>query len=343
MYTQTRAGGPRDPRRAAELIRRLALEVPQRVVRVVGTNGKGTVTNMVAAGTAAAGYVTGRFLSPHVESFTERVAVNGVEVSPDQVKALVRRAHEASRSGGALDGLSDDLRPSFFEWTLALALTSFAAAQVDYAVMEAGVGGSLDATSAVVRSLPQGGPAAHAPGSSNIALVIITNVDLDHTETLGTTVRAIATEKAGAIEPGVPVVTGTAGAALEVVAGIARSRASPLYVDEHGAALFALPPGAAGTMPPTGTRAANARLAAAGLRLLGVPESAVTAGVNAAALPGRGERFSIRGTDVLLDGAHDPAAAARLLEEVEPGFVLLFGSLARKQGLATLAVLEGPA
>ena len=91
-------------------------------MRVVGTNGKGTVTTMMAAGLTAAGYVTGRFLSPHVESFTERVAVDGAEVAQAEVIALARDAFAATGPGGVLEGLPDGLRPAFFEWTLALAL-----------------------------------------------------------------------------------------------------------------------------------------------------------------------------------------------------------------------------
>lgn len=354
MFAQTRAGGPRDLRRAAELITRLALKVPDRIVRVVGTNGKGTVTTMVAAGLTAAGFATGRFLSPHVESFTERVAVDGVEVDHAQVLALVRRALEATAPGGALDGLPDGLRPSFFEWTLALALESFAQARVDYAVMEAGVGGAQDATSALARGhgrapdqphgqahgQPHGqGQGLEPTSAGNIKLVILTNVDLDHTDTLGATVEAIATEKAGAIAAGVPVVTGAHGVALAVVGEAAASRGAPLHVDRPTDPLFTLPPGVTADGAITTTRLANARLAAAGLRLLGASEAAVAAAVTVAALPGRGERFTVAGRHVLLDGAHDPAAAGRLVDELEPGYVLLYGSLARKQGRATLSVL----
>lgn len=316
------------------------------MIRVVGTNGKGTVTTMVAAGLTAAGFTTGRFLSPHVESFTERVAVDGVEVGHAEVLALVQRALAADGPGGALHGLPDRLRPAFFEWTLALALESFARARVDYAVMEAGVGGAQDATSALVRGRGRPhdpGQGAGPLGTGNIELVILTNVDLDHLEALGSTVEAIAAEKAGAIAPGVPVVTGANGAALGVVAEAADSKGAPLYVTSSTDPLFAVPQAATGHRALAGTRLANARLAVAGLRLLEVPESAVAAAVTAAALPGRGERFTVARRRVLLDGAHDPAAAARLVEELEPGYVLLFGSLARKQGRATLAVLAQPA
>ncbi|HET8984277.1 MAG TPA: hypothetical protein VFN03_00835, partial [Trueperaceae bacterium] len=288
-----------------------------------------------------AGYVTGRFLSPHVESFTERVAVDGVEVGHDQVIALVQRAFEATGRGGVLDGLPDGSRPAFFEWTLALALHTFSQASVDYAVMEAGVGGAEDATSAIVRPTgshddPPKGTERAAEG--NVELMILTNVDLDHTETLGSTLEAIAAEKAGAIAQGVPVVTGASGVALAVITRTAAAKGAPLYVDDPLDPLFAVP-SVEHSATPTATRLANARLAAAGLRVLGMDEPAVSAAVSAPALPGRGERFLHDGRRVLLDGAHDPAAAARLVEDLTPGFVLLFGSLAKKQGRATLSVL----
>ena len=283
---------------------------------------------MIAAGLTAAGYRTGRFLSPHVESFTERVAVDGVEVTRDEVTAFVERARDIVGPGGPLHHLPMESRPAFFEWALALALERFAAAKVDFAVLEAGVGGTADATNAAARD--------------NVALVVITNVDLDHTETLGETVTAIAAEKAGAIASGVPVVTGATGEALAVVRSVAEARGSPLHVDASNVPLFDVPPSARlGDTSPT--RVSNARLAAASLRLMRVPEHCVAAGVNVPPLPGRGERFSVAGRTVLLDGAHDPAAAARLVKSLEPGYVLLFGALARKQGASVLEVLAARA
>lgn len=317
---------------------RLGLTVPANIVRVVGTNGKGTVASMVAAGLSAAGSVTGRFLSPHVESFTERVAVDGTSVTPAEVTAFVARAVDASARGGVLADLPPALHPAFFEWTLALALERFAAAGATWAVLEAGVGGRDDATSAVVA-----GPAEPpGPRRGTVALVVLTNVDLDHLDTLGGTVEAIAAEKAGAIAAGAPVVTGAVGPALTVVAAAAAERHARLYADVAEDPLFSVP-GPRSVGPGGGTRYANARLAAAALRLLGVQEHAVAAAVSVPPLPGRGECFVIDGRTVILDGAHDPSAARRLVSELPPGYVLVFGSLARKQGAATLRVLEARA
>lgn len=314
LYARRRGAAPRDPARMEALVRALALRSPERVVHVVGTNGKGTVTAMIDAGLRAWGMSSGRFVSPHVEDFRERVSVNGRPVSRESVRRFVARAQR----------LDLDPVPAFFEWTLALALAAFASARVHWAVVEAGVGGAHDATRAL----------------GNVALVVLTNVTPDHLGTLGPDLGSIARDKAGAIRHRVPVVTGAQGEALDVVRVGARRLSAPLHVDAPGAALFDT--ALTGTSART-TRACNARLAAAALRLLGAPEEAVTAGVCAPPLPGRGERFLLRGCEVVLDGAHDPAAAATLAAELEPGYVLLFGALLRKQAAATLAPLEAAA
>ncbi len=364
LYAQTRGGGRRHPGRAAALLELLGVQRPANLVRVVGTNGKGTVSAMLAAGLSSEGRITGRFLSPHVERFAERIAVcargdhgpgvgqpeiDVAEVRPERVVAFVDEARAALLRRPP----PEDLRPAFFELTLALALTVFGEAGASHAVLEAGVGGRDDATSAAV--------ATDGSGGTNLRLVVLTNVDLDHTETLGHTLEAIAGEKAGAFARGVPAVTGASGTALETVRRAAAAAGATLHVDDGRDPLFALPTGvgkgggwerqvanpsarAAGRRPRSGsTRLANARLAAAGLRLLGAAEGSVAAAVTTPPLPGRGERFTVDGREVVLDGAHDPAAAARLRAETGGDYVLLFGSLARKQGAATLGELASEA
>src|SRR5690606_38761224 len=147
------------------------------------------------------------FVSPHVESFRERVAVDGRQVSAERVTAFVRRAR-------ALPPEPDqDLSPAFFEWTLALALDEFARQGADAAVLEAGVGGASDATRAV----------------AGVNLVVLTNVDLDHLEALGPTLGSIAADKAGAMRPGTPFVSGVAQPELRaLVARQARRLGAPL-------------------------------------------------------------------------------------------------------------------
>lgn len=313
LYGRRRGDAERDPARMARLMAVLDLSGPEHMVHVVGTNGKGTVASMVDAGIRAWGKRSGRFVSPHVEDFRERVVIDGRAVSSDTVRRFVARAQ-------ALELVQ---APAFFEWTLALALSVFRRAGAEWGVFEAGVGGARDATRAL----------------DPMALVVLTNVSLDHVDTLGPGLRDIARAKAGAIRAGVPVVTAARGEALEVVRREARRLGSPLHVAHAVDPLFAVPAGTAAA----GVRADNARLAAAALRLLGASESAVATALRVPPLPGRGERFPMRRRDVLLDGAHDPAAAAALAATLEPGYVLLFGALRRKQGEATLAALESAA
>ena len=307
LFAQTRAGAPRDPERVRRLLDELRLPFPSTNVHVVGTNGKGSVTNMVAGGLSASGKRTGRFVSPHVEDFRERVSVNGVPISEAEVCAFVERVW------GRVDA-------AFFELCVALALEHFNRHGVEVGVFEAGVGARRDAT-VLLR---------------NVRAVAITNVGLDHQDTLGETVAEIAADKAAAIRVGVPVVTGATGEALNVITSVATKKVSPLYVEGSGDPLFDLPKGVVSST----CYIQNARLAAAVLRLLEVDEQAVTAGLQTPPLPGRLERFVIEGKTVILDGGHNPDAAKALRSSLHCPYILVFGALPKKQGAATLAVLE---
>jgi len=321
LTSQRRDGRPRDPAVAAELLRALGAPPPPQVLHVVGTNGKGTVTHALAAMAAAAGLRTGRFTSPHVEDLRERVAIDGASISAAAVVAFCERIRALDHPG-----------VGFFEWTLALAVDAFAGAGVEWAVVEAGVGARSDATLA----LP------------NVVGSVLTNVDLDHVETLGPTLEDIARDKAAVARPGVPLVTGAHGAALAVVEAAARAVGAPLWAIDGDHPLARWPAGAPErdrSWPPT--RVENARLALALGRVLGWPEAALAQGLWAPPPPARFERFTVlaegRPVEVVLDGAHDPAAAARLADALPKGYVLVFGSLARKQGRATLAPLHARA
>ncbi|HEX7022657.1 MAG TPA: Mur ligase family protein [Trueperaceae bacterium] len=318
LYARSRGGLPRDPERMRSLVRQLRLSMPPRSVHVVGTNGKGTVTAMIAAAQAAAGHTTGRFVSPHVEDFRERIAVNGVPIGMQEVLAFVRR----------LAGLELSPAPAFFELTFALALDHFRSAGVEMAAVEAGVGARLDATITL----------------GNVATVVITNVDRDHLDTLGPGLEDIARDKAEAIRPGVPTVSGVRGRPARVIAEVAAARRSPLFADSSTSRLFALPAEIAPWRAREPQRWQNARLAAAALRLAGsVPEAAIREGVRAARLPARAEVFWVRGRKVVLDGGHNPGAAHALRKLLPSSYVLVFAALPRKLGEETLAVLEGGA
>lgn len=152
-----------------------------RSVHVAGTNGKGSVSHMLAAVLQAAGYRTGLFTSPHLKDFRERIKVNGQMISEEEVVNFVEQYREAI----------DRIQPSFFEITTAIAFDYFAREQVDVAVIEVGMGGRLDSTN-VIRPLAS----------------VITNISWDHAQFLGDTLEKIAGEKAGIIKEMTPVVIG---------------------------------------------------------------------------------------------------------------------------------------
>ncbi len=150
-------------------------------VHIAGTNGKGSTSHVLAAILQDAGYTTGLYTSPHLVDFRERIRINGAPVSKEWVIDFVAR-HRA---------LIEEVQPSFFEITVAMAFEAFAEQKVDIAVIETGLGGRLDGTNVITPLLS-----------------IITNISYDHKDLLGNTLAEIAAEKAGIIKPGVPVVIG---------------------------------------------------------------------------------------------------------------------------------------
>ncbi len=296
LFSQTRAQAPRDPERMRRLLRKLGLRFPPRSIYVVGTNGKGSCAHTLAFGLQQAGYRPGLFISPHVEDFCERISVSGVPISRQFIRQFVARA-----------ATQEAAEASFFEWTFALALEYFAELSVDIAVIEAGVGARHDATNVL----------------ENVEAVMITNVALDHLETLGPTLENIALDKAWGIRPGKPVITAATGKALTVIKRIANERNSPLHHVQN-------------TVASAEPYKVNAELVSTCLRLLGIPFTEI----RAVALPARNERFHIGKRLVILDGAHNPHAAQALLVTLPTQYHLLFGALPKKDGAACLAVLE---
>jgi dihydrofolate synthase/folylpolyglutamate synthase len=176
-------------------------------IHVAGTNGKGSVSHILASVLQSAGYKVGLFTSPHLKDFRERIKINGTPISKEEVIHFVTKHKEKIK----------ELSPSFFEMTSALALSCFAQQQVDVAVIETGMGGRLDSTN-IIRP----------------ALSIITNIGMDHTEHLGNTLEAIAGEKAGIIKPGVPVLVGEWHHKTAPVFDLtAREKHAALYYADH--------------------------------------------------------------------------------------------------------------
>lgn len=161
-----------------------------RSIHVAGTNGKGSSSHMIASVLQSAGYKTGLYTSPHLKNFTERIRIDGIEVSKDFVVDFVKRTIP----------LIEKIQPSFFEITVAMAFEYFVLREVDIAVIEVGLGGRLDSTNVITPEVS-----------------LITNIGWDHKDLLGDTLEKIASEKAGIIKPGIPVVISERQSAIENV------------------------------------------------------------------------------------------------------------------------------
>lgn len=178
-----------------------------RSIHVAGTNGKGSCSHTIAAVLQAAGYRVGLYTSPHLVDFRERIRVNGECIPEQYVIDFVEQERH----------FFEPLHPSFFELTTAMAFKYFAEQQVDYAVVEVGLGGRLDCTNIITP-----------------VLSVITNISLDHTQFLGDTLERIAAEKAGIIKTGVPVVVGeTVPETRPVFAVKAHEMRAPIYFAEE--------------------------------------------------------------------------------------------------------------
>jgi len=158
-----------------------APETKFKSIHVAGTNGKGSSSHMIASILQEAGYKVGLYTSPHLKDFRERIKINGLEISEDYVVNFIAEN----------ESFLKNQKLSFFEMTVGLAFDYFANEQVDYAIIEVGLGGRLDSTNIIQPEL-----------------AVITNIGLDHTQFLGTTLPEIATEKGGIIKKGIPTVIG---------------------------------------------------------------------------------------------------------------------------------------
>ncbi|MBK6929563.1 MAG: bifunctional folylpolyglutamate synthase/dihydrofolate synthase [Saprospirales bacterium] len=179
-----------------------------RSIHVGGTNGKGSVSHMLAAACQAAGLKTGLYVSPHYKDFRERIKVDGRYITRCQVVAFVEKHRD----------ILEDIRPSFFEMCVVMAFDHFARERVDVAVVEVGLGGRLDSTNVITPLLS-----------------VITNISFDHQNLLGDTLPQIAFEKAGIIKPGVRVVIGEThpGSAPVFLEKAREAGAEIVFADQH--------------------------------------------------------------------------------------------------------------
>ena len=276
-----------------------------RSIHVAGTNGKGSVSSMLAAGLAATGLRVGLYTSPHLTDFRERIKL----VGPDGWSMIPKETVFRFLAEREFDGLS------FFEITTGLAFLWFAEEQVDIAVIEVGLGGRLDSTNILTPEL-----------------AVVTSIGLDHCALLGDTRAAIAGEKAGIFKPGVPALCGQYD---EETAPVFEARAAALPCPLFFAEDFDVEPFATDLAGPC--QEANLRTALAAFDLLGISVSgqcreAIVHTAARTGLRGRWERLQAD-PEVICDIGHNPPALAinfRRLRESGRPLVIVFGIMADK-------------
>lgn len=296
-------------------------------IHVVGTNGKGSSAAFLASILTAAGYRTGLFTSPHLINYTERFRVDGSEIPPQRLDQCIGRILAVAKP-----------EDTFFELTTALACSWFAECDTQLVVLEAGMGGAADATAAV-----------------EAIATLITPIALDHQQWLGTSLNAIAGQKAAIAEADSPVICAPQQPeALSAVVQHCRSHNNPLLLagrdfqarwdDDRSISYTGIHQQLSGIKPGIPGRyqlwngacalAAAEQLADRGLQ---IPVTALATGLANACWPGRMERFSLAdNVELLLDGAHNPAGATALAESLrydQPGrrIILMLGVMADKE------------
>jgi len=282
-----------------------------KTIHIAGTNGKGSVAASLANILRCSGYRVGLYTSPHLVRFNERIQVNGEPIADEDIVRLYRRVHRALPGGR---------EPTFFEFTTAMAFDEFARRRVDWAVIETGMGGRMDATNVITPEL-----------------AIITNISLEHREYLGATIPRIANEKAGIVKRRRPVVTGVRqAAALAALQKAAQGKSAPVYrlgrdfsFRRREAGRFTYR-GIHQVWPDMATglqgdyQAGNAALVLAACELLlnktpRVSLESMREGLRTTRWPGRLEVVSEKPL-VMLDGAHNLDAARQLARHLRRHF-----------------------
>jgi dihydrofolate synthase/folylpolyglutamate synthase len=296
-------------------------------VQIAGTNGKGSTAVMLDSICRAAGIRTGLFTSPHLVSITERIRVNGADISESDFARLTSEVKETAAKLLARGGL--DTLPTFFEHVTAIALLAFRDAKVDLAILETGLGGRLDSTTA-----------------AGADVVAITQIGMDHEEYLGHTLAEIAAEKAAIIRPGVmAMVAPQATEARDVILRRCESvGVKPQFVTPNAEYRDA-PFGLRGRHQTTNGATAIAIVEALRAKSFQISREAILNGLKDAKHPGRLELWS-GDPNILFDGAHNPAAARALrdyLDEfVASPITMIFGAM-RDKALNEMAAILFPA
>lgn len=303
-----------------------ALGDPQksfRSVHVAGTDGKGSVSAITASILRESGIRTGLYTSPHLVRFNERICVDGVQISDEELAGYVSKVRPKVE-----EMASQDVMCTFFEVTTAIAFMHFRDKGAEYAVIEVGMGGRYDATNVIIPDVS-----------------VITNISLEHTEYLGDTIGKIAAEKAGIIKEGVPVVTLSIGPALDVVEARAAEAGSDLTVVKAPEIVSMSPIGTefvyGGERYTVGLagkhQAINAATAVETVRLLGDErtEKAIVSGLRNVSWPARLQKLP--GQPIVLDVTHTEAGARDLADDISR----IYGKVTLVIGVLTDKDLRG--
>jgi dihydrofolate synthase / folylpolyglutamate synthase len=286
------------------------------VFHVAGTNGKGSTCAFLRAMLEAAGNTVHVYTSPHLVRFNERIRISGRLIEDDELAPLLSEVLNRAEAYS--------IGPSFFEATTAAAFLAFSRTLSDACIIEVGLGGRLDATNVVTP-----------------AICGIAQIGIDHQAFLGETIEEIAVEKAGIAKLGVPLVSLAQPPAVErVIERVAAKSGAPFFLEGRDWHIDGtLQPGL-----PGAHQIRNANLAAQMARHFGLHEAAIRNGVETAQWPARFQRLSdgplTHGRTVWIDGAHNPAAAQVLAEELaKRPMHLIVGILANKDADGILSAL----
>lgn len=268
-----------------------------RTIHVAGTNGKGSVCAMLAEMLKASGLKVGLFTSPHLESYCERIRINGENISENDFAEMIFRVKDCNISA------------THFEVLTAAAFLYFKEHSVDVVVIEVGLGGFYDSTNIITPELS-----------------IITNVALDHENILGD-LASIARNKAGIIKKNIPVVTGAKGLTLDIIRAVAKEKNSPLYEVTKPVNVKINLRGEYQHM--------NAAIAIKAAQIFGIDDTAIKIGLSRVKWAGRFEIMQTTSGTVVIDGAHNPDGATALRGALDKEFPLgqrfwLFGVLKDK-------------
>lgn len=305
-------------------------------VQVAGTNGKGSICTLVAAALSHAGHRTGLYTSPHLLSWCERLRIDGESIAPLALRRLLERLQAC--------GLHHQLTP--FEWITVAAFVHFAEAPVDLAVLEVGLGGRLDATTA----------------HQQRPVIGFASIGLDHSEVLGPDLASIAAEKAGVLSAGALAISAPQPAAVAAVLTAEAQRvgaelrwvqpAEPLADGRLAADGLIWTPSLPGAVQRANSAVALGMLRALQQRGLALEDAQIAAAFGAAHWPGRLQPAQWSGQPVLLDGAHNPPAVIALRQELDQraaacsapdqGRCYVLGMLANKQAPVMLRALIRP-